>query len=226
MAWDTRSLPVILRTRAGQLDLPGYSDRIIKGSLSHKIYSFVKNDEEALSGAIRGFIAAYPQARYNRAYKVVYRLDQSRQGCDTILSRGSSSHDLSHVGYVGQGLLDAAVCGAIFASPSALQVEAALKLTQSPQGTLMIVENYAGDKMNFTLAAERFRFASGAPLRLVAVADDVSINRTRCAKVGRRGLAGTVLVHKVAGSASAAGLGLDDIAGLAEFTTENDCGRA
>lgn len=118
-------------------------------------------------------------------------------------------------------MLDAAVCGAVFASPNAAQVESALRTIQSPKGTLIIVKNYTGDKLNFTLAAERFRLAAGLPVRLVVVADDVSIGRTRSGLVGRRGLAGTILIHKIAGGASAAGLSLDEIVTAAEFAMAN-----
>lgn len=118
-------------------------------------------------------------------------------------------------------MLDAAVCGAVFASPNALQIEAGLKLVESPQGILIIVKNYTGDKLNFNLAADRFRFSSRTPIRLVMVGDDVSIGRTRAGPVGRRGLAGTVLVEKIAGAASAAGLGLDEVADVAELVARN-----
>jgi len=118
-------------------------------------------------------------------------------------------------------MLDAAVSGAIFASPNAGQIETGLNLIQSSHGVLIIVKNYTGDKLNFTLAAERFGLASGVPTRLVVVADDVAIGRSKAARVGRRGLAGTVLVHKIAGGASADGLGLDDAADLVEFVTRH-----
>lgn len=118
-------------------------------------------------------------------------------------------------------MLDAAVCGAIFASPNTLQIEAGLDLIQSPAGTLIIVKNYTGDKLNFTLAAERFRIRSRTPVRLVVVADDVSIGRAKTAKVGRRGLAGTVLVHKIAGAAAREGRSLDEVVEVAEFVVRN-----
>jgi triose/dihydroxyacetone kinase / FAD-AMP lyase (cyclizing) len=118
-------------------------------------------------------------------------------------------------------MLDAAVCGNIFASPNAKQIEAGLNLIQSPRGTLVITKNYTGDKLNFTLAVEKFRFATAQPVRLVVVSDDVSIGRTKSARVGRRGLAGTVLVHKIAGGAAAAGRSLDEIMTMAQFAIDN-----
>ena len=130
---------------------------------------------------------------------------------------GGSGHEPAHAGYVGSGMLDAAVSGAIFASPNTSQIETGLRLVQSSCGTLIIVKNYTGDKLNFTLAAERFRIQSGTKVRLVVVADDVSIGRSKTARVGRRGLAGTILVHKIAGGASRAGESLEEIGSLAEF---------
>jgi dihydroxyacetone kinase len=83
-------------------------------------------------------------------------------------------------------MLDAAVCGAVLASPNAAQIEAGLARIRSPKGILVIVKNYTGDKLNFTLAAEPFRLASGTPVRLIVVADDISIGRTRSALYPRR----------------------------------------
>lgn len=118
-------------------------------------------------------------------------------------------------------MLDAAVCGAIFASPNIVQIEAGLKSVASSRGTLVIVKNYTGDKLNFGLAAEKFRAATGNKARVVMVCDDVSIGRSRNKMVGRRGLAGTVLVHKVAGAAAAKGLTLDEVADVAEYAIKN-----
>ena len=118
-------------------------------------------------------------------------------------------------------MLDVSVCGNIFASPNAVRIETGLSLIRSSKGILVIVKNYTGDKLNFTLAAQRFCFATGVPVRLVAVADDASIGRSKSARVACRGLAGTVLVHKIAGGAAAAGCGLDEIANLAEFVAQN-----
>jgi len=78
---------------------------------------------------------------------------------------GGSGHEPAHAGFVGTAMLDVAVCGAVFASPNAAQVESALRTIQSPKGTLIIVKNYTGDKLNFTIAAERFRLVTGLPIR-------------------------------------------------------------
>ncbi|KAF5007400.1 hypothetical protein FDECE_6286 [Fusarium decemcellulare] len=179
--------------------------------------NFVSDGQSGLSSAIKGLLSLNPSLYLDEKYKVVYRDASDRAQRVAIISGGGSGHEPAHAGFVGHGMLDAAVCGAVFASPNAAQIEAGLGRIQSPKGILIIVKNYTGDKLNFTLAAERFRLASGVPVRLVVVADDVSIGRTRSALVGRRGLAGTILIHKVAGAASSAGLGLDGIVVATEF---------
>ncbi len=123
-----------------------------------------------------------------------------------IISGGGSGHEPAHAGYVGAGMLHAAVAGDVFTSPSTDAVLAAIRAASGPAGALLVVKNYTGDRLNFGLAAELAR-AEGIPVETVVVADDVALRDT-VAPERRRGLAGTVLVHKVAGAASAAGLDL------------------
>lgn len=129
----------------------------------------------------------------------------------TLVSGGGSGHEPTHAGLVGPGLLDAAVCGNVFASPSTKQVLAGLRaLAPMSTGVLVIVKNYTGDVINFGLAAERAksqlaeiaRGTDGENVKVVVVQDDVSVGRAKGGLVGRRGLAGTVLVHKIAGAAA------------------------
>lgn len=127
-----------------------------------------------------------------------------------VISGGGSGHEPAHAGYVGAGMLHAAVAGDVFTSPSTDAVLAAIRAASGPAGALLVVKNYTGDRLNFGLAAELAR-AEGIPVETVVVADDVALRDT-VAPERRRGLAGTVLVHKVAGAASAAGLELVAIA--------------
>lgn len=127
-----------------------------------------------------------------------------------VLSGGGSGHEPAHAGYVGTGMLTAAVAGDVFTSPSVDQVLAAIRATAGPAGALLIVKNYTGDVLNFGLAAELAR-AEGIPVESVIVADDVALRDTVPAD-RRRGIAGTVLVHKVAGAAAEAGLPLAQVA--------------
>ena len=131
-----------------------------------------------------------------------------------ILSGGGSGHEPAHAGYVGQGMLTAAIAGDVFTSPSVDAVLAAIRAAAGPKGAVLIVKNYTGDRLNFGLAAE-LATAEGVPTRVVVVADDVALRDT-VEPARRRGIAGTVLVHKVAGAAASAGLALDAVAAVAE----------
>jgi dihydroxyacetone kinase len=127
-----------------------------------------------------------------------------------VLSGGGSGHEPAHAGYVGHGMLHAAVAGDVFTSPSVDAVLAAIRAVASPPGVLLIIKNYTGDRLNFGLAAELAR-AEGVAVESVVVADDVALRDT-VESGRRRGIAGTVLVHKVAGAAAAAGLPLAEVA--------------
>ncbi|KIW09772.1 dihydroxyacetone kinase [Exophiala spinifera] len=118
-------------------------------------------------------------------------------------------------------MLDAAVCGAVFASPGVQQILQGLGYISSRHGTLMIVKNYTGDKLNFGLAAEIYQATAKHHMEMVVVQDDVSVPRSRNQKVGRRGLAGTVLVHKIAGAAASAGGTLTQVAQVAQYVANN-----
>jgi dihydroxyacetone kinase len=129
-----------------------------------------------------------------------------------VLSGGGAGHEPAHAGYIGRGMLTGAVAGAVFTSPSVDAVLDAIRAVASPGGVLLIVKNYTGDRLNFGLAAELAR-AEGVDVATVVVADDVAL--VAGAGSGRRGLAGTVLVHKVAGAAAEAGLPLAEVAARA-----------
>jgi triose/dihydroxyacetone kinase / FAD-AMP lyase (cyclizing) len=124
-----------------------------------------------------------------------------------LVSGGGSGHEPSHTGFVGEGMLAAAVCGDVFASPSVDAVLAGIMAVTGKAGCLLIVKNYTGDRLNFGLAAEKAR-ALGKKVEMVIVADDVSIPGHR----QPRGLAGTLFVHKIAGHLAATGAGLDAVA--------------
>jgi dihydroxyacetone kinase len=136
-----------------------------------------------------------------------------------VISGGGSGHEPAHGGYVGAGMLSAAVCGEVFTSPPTDAVLAAIRATAGSRGALLIVKNYTGDRLNFGLAAELAR-AEGIPVEVVIVADDVSL-RKQAARNQRRGIAGTVLIHKIAGAAAARGLSLDEVAAIARHAAAN-----
>ncbi|QDD87998.1 dihydroxyacetone kinase family protein [Pseudomonas oryzihabitans] len=130
-----------------------------------------------------------------------------------VISGGGSGHEPAHAGYVGEGMLTAAVAGDVFTSPSVDAVLAAIRAAAGPAGALLVVKNYTGDRLNFGLAAELAR-SEGIPVETVLVADDAALRHT-VAPEKRRGIAGTVLIHKLAGAAAAAGRPLAEVAALA-----------
>jgi dihydroxyacetone kinase len=134
----------------------------------------------------------------------------ARRGEVALISGGGSGHEPAHAGYVGPGMLSAAVAGEVFTSPSTDAVLDAIRAVAGPAGVLLIVKNYTGDRFNFGLAAEIAR-AEGVAVEMVIVADDVALSASG-EHAGRRGLAGTVLVHKIAGAAAAEGRPLNEVA--------------
>lgn len=127
-----------------------------------------------------------------------------------VVSGGGSGHEPAHAGFVGEGLLSAAVCGDVFASPSVDAVLAGILSVTGPSGCLLVIKNYAGDRLNFGLAAERAR-ALGHRIETVIVSDDIALPDAK----QPRGIAGTLFVHKVAGHAAQAGAPLETVAALA-----------
>ncbi|WP_424811067.1 dihydroxyacetone kinase family protein [Roseococcus sp. YIM B11640] len=136
-----------------------------------------------------------------------------------ILSGGGSGHEPAHAGYVGPGLLTAAIAGDVFTSPSVDAVLAAIRAAAGPAGAVLVVKNYTGDRLNFGLAAELAR-GEGIPVEVVVVADDVALHAT-VPQDRRRGIAGTVLIHKIAGAAAASGRSLEEVASLARAAADH-----
>ncbi|TQN61240.1 dihydroxyacetone kinase subunit DhaK [Agrobacterium tumefaciens] len=164
---------------------------------------------------LEGVVALSPASILLADENVVIRsgLPEADQRKVAVLSGGGSGHEPAHAGYVGAGMLTAAVAGDVFTSPSTDAVLAGIRAAAGPAGVLVIVKNYTGDRLNFGLAAELAR-AEGIPVEIVVVADDVALKDTVPVD-RRRGIAGTVLVHKLAGAAAERGLTLDEVARVA-----------
>lgn len=146
-------------------------------------------------------MALNPAVSFIPSEKVVF--NKNHKSKVAIISGGGLGHEPLHAGFVGDNLLDAAVAGTIFASPSTKQIMAGVKATADKQkGVIAVVKNYTGDVLHFGLVAERAK-RDGYKVELVAVLDDVAVGRTQNEMVGRRGIAGTALVHKALGAASA-----------------------
>lgn len=165
---------------------------------------------------IEGLAAIHPGLRRLAGESVLVRADadQARHRLVGLIAGGGSGHEPAHAGYIGRGMLSAAVAGDVFTSPGPDAVFAAIRAVASERGALLIVKNYTGDRLNFGLAAERAR-AEGIPVDIVIVADDVALaggTGQGHEHAGRRGLAGTILVHKIAGAAAEAGASLAEVA--------------
>ncbi len=170
---------------------------------------FINEKENIVTDAIEGIInvSGGNLARLDGFphIKVVVRADWDKTKV-ALVSGGGSGHEPSHAGFVGKGMLTAAVCGDIFASPSVDAVLAGILAVTGPAGCLLIVKNYTGDRLNFGLAAERAR-AFGLKVSMVIVDDDIALPEL----AQPRGLAGTLLVHKIAGATAENGDSLDQV---------------
>ncbi|MDR3216423.1 MAG: dihydroxyacetone kinase subunit DhaK [Clostridiaceae bacterium] len=165
-----------------------------------------------------GIAKAHPELAFDAKNKVLLKKDLNKNKV-SLISGGGSGHEPAHGGFVGKGMLDAAVCGDVFASPSQIQVYNALTATASDKGTLMIVKNYSGDCMNFNNAAA-LAAEDGVKVDAVYVNDDIAV-KDSLYTVGRRGVAGTVFVHKIAGAAAEQGKSLSEVKSVAQKTIDN-----
>lgn len=163
---------------------------------------FIDSPSSVLDTSLQGFAKAHADiVRLNTEPNYVCR-HQRKSGKVALISGGGSGHEPLHSGFVGYGMLDAACPGQIFTSPTPDQMLAAAQAVDGGAGVLFIVKNYAGDVMNFEMAAEMI----DAPNATVLVNDDVSLPKTH--SIGRRGVAGTVIVEKIVGAAAEAGYDL------------------
>ncbi|XP_069713351.1 triokinase/FMN cyclase [Phaenicophaeus curvirostris] len=161
--------------------------------------------------ALAGLVTCNANLRLLQGHRVVLRADLvAIKGRVALLSGGGSGHEPAHAGFIGKGMLTGVVAGAVFTSPAVGSILAAIRAVTEAgaAGTLLIVKNYTGDRLNFGLALERAR-AEGSDVRMVVVGDDSAFTAPK--KAGRRGLCGTILIHKVAGALAEKGASLDEI---------------
>ncbi len=166
-----------------------------------------------------GLEMAYPgKIVFHSQYRYAARAERN-PGKVVLISGGGSGHEPAHAGYVGRGMLDAAVCGEIFSSPSQIQVYRTIQATAGRKGTLLVIKNYSGDIMNFQNAAA-LAALDGIDVRYVKVADDIAVEDSLYT-VGWHGVAGTVFVHKIAGAAAEAGLDLAEVQRIGQKCADN-----
>ena len=165
-----------------------------------------------------GLALAHPELEFVEKFKIVKKKDIDDNKV-SLISGGGSGHEPAHAGFVGKGMIDCAVCGDVFASPSQVQVYNAIKKCATDKGVLLVIKNYSGDCMNFNNAMADAQ-DDGIKVDAVYVNDDIAV-KDSLYTVGRRGVAGTVLVHKCAGAAAEQGKELDEVKRVANKVIDN-----
>lgn len=178
----------------------------------------INKPETVVMEMCNGIAMAHPELEFLKKYKVIKKKNINKNKV-SLISGGGSGHEPAHAGFVGKGMLDAAVCGDVFASPSQIQIYNAIKETASNKGTLLIIKNYSGDIMNFRNAAH-LAIEDGLIVDYIKVDDDIAVEDSLYT-VGRRGVAGTVLVHKIAGAAAELGMSLHEVKEVAQKAANN-----
>lgn len=169
----------------------------------------INQPKDVVEEMVAGLVSAYPDyVKQIPETLVVSRTDDFDQVA--LVSGGGSGHEPSHAGFVGDGMLSAAVCGQVFTSPTPDQVFEAIKASDKGKGTLMIVKNYSGDVMNFDMAKDLAEMED-IEVASVLVDDDIAVEDSTYTQ-GRRGVAGTVLVHKILGALAREGKNLNELA--------------
>lgn len=178
----------------------------------------INQTDTVVSEMVSGLVRTY--------YELVHRIEGTEvvarnlphSGKVGLISGGGSGHEPAHAGFVGEGMLSAAVCGEVFTSPTPDQILKAIEEADEGAGVFMIVKNYSGDVMNFEMAEEMAEMED-ITVKHVVVDDDITVAKTDTQ--GRRGVAGTILVHKILGYAAQRGYSLDQISELAEQLVAN-----
>ena len=180
----------------------------------------IMNNVDAVENEmVLGMVKAYPQyIKKLDCGNVVVRA-RKKEGKVALISGGGSGHEPAHGGFVGEGMLDAAVAGPVFTSPTPDQIYEGIKAIATDKGVFMVVKNYTGDVMNFEMAAEMVEM-DGIPVKYVVTNDDVAVQDSLYT-VGRRGVAGTIFVHKIAGAKAEEGAELEAVQAVAQKVVDN-----
>ena len=178
----------------------------------------INRPSDVVSEMLEGMAKADPRLTYYREAEVIARREKTA-GKVGLVSGGGSGHEPAHAGYVGKGMLDAAVAGNVFASPSPDRILKGIEEADTGNGVLLIIKNYSGDIMNFGMAKDLAEM-DGHLVDSVVVKDDVAVPDSTFS-TGRRGIAGTVFVHKIAGAKAETGASLQKVKEIAEKTITN-----
>ena len=178
----------------------------------------INDPERVVSEMLAGIEISDSSLKYIPGFEVIARREPNKEKV-AIISGGGSGHEPAHAGYVGRGMLDAAVAGNVFASPSPDRILEAIHQVGGDKGVLMVIKNYSVDIMNFSMAAELAEM-EGYKVMSVVTRDDVAVPESTYS-TGRRGIAGTVFVHKIAGAAAEAGRSLEEVRDVAQKVIDN-----
>ncbi|UKS53874.1 dihydroxyacetone kinase subunit DhaK [Mycoplasma feriruminatoris] len=180
----------------------------------------INSPETLVNEMLEGLVKAYPdKLKRVDGFDVIVRKNAPVENKVALVSGGGSGHEPTHAGYVGYGMLDAAVAGAVFTSPTPDQVYEAIKNVNSNKGVLLIIKNYTGDILNFEMAQDMASM-EGIEVDSVVVNDDVAVEDSLYT-AGRRGVAGTVFVHKIAGAKAELGASLSEVKQVALKVVDN-----
>ena len=177
----------------------------------------INDPNNVVAETLKGLEYANDKLVYVEELEVIAKGERS--GNVGIVSGGGSGHEPAHAGYVGKGMLDAAVAGNVFSSPSPDRIIEGIRRADSGKGVLLVIKNYSGDIMNFDLAKELAEFED-INVESVVVRDDVAVEDSTYT-AGRRGIAGTIFVHKVAGAAALKGYSLQEVKRIAQKACDN-----
>ena len=181
----------------------------------------INNPHDVVPEMVEGMVRSYPQyiEKIEGTEAVVRANKDSMKGKVGIVSGGGSGHEPTHAGFVGEGMLSAAVCGQVFTSPTPDQIYAAIKAVNQGQGVFLVVKNYSGDVMNFDMTKD-LASMDNIPVKSIVVDDDIAVENSLYTQ-GRRGVAGTLFMHKILGAAAQNGASLDEIDKLAHTVLPN-----
>lgn len=177
----------------------------------------INNPDDVVKDMLIGMELSHDELKYTPNLEVMSKKNKTTKV--GLVSGGGSGHEPAHAGYVGQGMLDVAVCGNVFASPSPDRILKGIEEADTGKGVLLIVKNYSGDIMNFETAQDMCDVDED-DIEMVIVRDDVAMEDSDYS-AGRRGIAGTVFVHKVAGAMSERGESLSEVKRVAQKTIDN-----
>lgn len=217
------AVALLLKTTNKYVPLPkiyremGIDNEVLRERQGRVMKKIMNQADNVVSDMLTGIAAVNPNVAYDSEGEVIYRKNKTEKV--GLVSGGGSGHEPAHAGYVGKGMLDAAVAGNVFASPDPARILNGIEHANSGKGVLLIIKNYSGDIMNFEMAAD-LAADFDVEVKKVIVRDDVAVQESTFS-TGRRGISGTVFVHKIAGATAEAGGSLDEVAEIAQRVADN-----